>query len=103
MCPGRPAARARMSRADSFDAVPGPEQDRRVEVPLDGAILAGELPALVEGDAPVEADHVAAGVGHRREQRDRAGAEVDRRHAGLAQRGEDVGRPGRGELGVVGG
>ena len=81
----------------------GPEQHGRVEVSLDGAVIAGELPALVERDAPVEADHVAAGGGHRREQRDRAGSEMDRRDGGLAQRGENVGRPGRGELGVVGG
>ena len=63
-----------------LDALPRAEQDGRVEVPLDAALRADGEPALVERDAPVEADRVAARGGHRAEQVRRPGAEVDRRH-----------------------
>src|SRR4030095_2383692 len=39
-----------------LDPIPGPDQDGRVEVALDPAVVADELPAAVERDAPVEAD-----------------------------------------------
>ena len=44
-----------------FDALPGAEENRRVEVALHRWC---ELPAELEGDAPVEADHVAACARH---------------------------------------
>ena len=67
-----------------LDALPRAEQRRRIEVALHAAVVADDGPAVVERDPPVEADHVAAGGGHRGQQRRGARAEVDRRHAGLA-------------------
>ena len=58
-----------VERGGARCAPTGPRSDRGVEVALDGAVLADERPALVEREAPVEADHVAAGGGHRREER----------------------------------
>ena len=88
------------SRGCGLDALPRPEQDGRVEVALHAAVVPDRLPALVERDPPVEADHVAARRRHRRQQRRGARAEVDRRRV---DRGEDLRRPRRDELLVVGG
>ena len=60
MWPGRPPARSSTSRAARLDPLPRPEQHGRVEVPLHAAVVPDLLPARVERDAPVEADHVAA-------------------------------------------
>ena len=59
MWPGRPPARARTSRAAASTRSHGREEHGRVEVSLDGT-RPDAPPALVERDAPVEADHVAA-------------------------------------------
>src|SRR6266508_1550363 len=61
-----------------LDPLPRAEQGRRVEVALHAAIVADELPAAVERHAPVEPDHVAPSIGHRRQQVRRARAEMDR-------------------------
>ena len=81
MWPGRPPARRSTSRAARLDALPRAEQRGGVEIPLHAAVAATSCPALVERDPPVEADHVAAGARHRRQQRRGPGAEVDRRRA----------------------
>ena len=60
MWPGRPPARASTSSAPASTPVERAEQQRRIEVALDGAIDADALPGLVERRAPVGADHVAA-------------------------------------------
>ena len=79
--PGPAAGSGEHVERARLDALPRAEQQRRVEVALDAALLAGDLPAGVERHAPVEPDHVAAGRRHAREQRRRrSGAEVDRRH-----------------------
>ena len=98
MWPGRPPARASTSSAAASIALPRPEQQRGIEVALHAAVVADERPAVVERDAPVEADDVAARARHRRQQRRRAGAEVDRRHVDAR---EDARRPRRDELLVV--
>ena len=63
-----------------LDALPGPQEQHRVQVPLDGPV-ADEPPALGQRDPPVEADDVAARG--RLEVEDPAGphAEVGRRDA----------------------
>ena len=98
MWPGRPPARVEDVARRRLDPLPRPEQHGRVEVALHAAVVADLRPAAVERDPPVEADHVAAGLGHRAQQRRRAGAEVDRRHV---DRGEDPRRVRRDELLVV--
>ena len=91
MWPGRPAARCRTSSARAEHAMARAEQERRVEVALDGAVGAELLPGDVERHAPVDADDVAAGRGEVGQDRRRAGAEMNRRHAGRLQGGEDLG------------
>ena len=63
----------------ALDDVPGSGEHGRVEVPLDGAV-AGERPAVVEWQPPVEPDHVAARCREVAEQVRGARPEVDRRH-----------------------
>ena len=86
MWPGRPPARVEHVARGRLDALPRAEEHRRVEVALHAALVADRVPAAVERDAPVEADHVAAGLGHRREQRRRArcrsGSSARRRRRG---------------------
>src|SRR5438128_10461377 len=89
----RPTARpAEHVERRGLDALPRAEQDGGVEIALDAALGADLVPAAVELDPPVEADHVAAGGSHLREQRSRPGAEVDRR---TVDRGQDARRGGR--------
>src|ERR687898_1070829 len=38
------------------------QQQRRIEIALDSAIVADAIPRFVERDTPVGADHIAAGV-----------------------------------------
>src|SRR5438128_6510813 len=59
--------------------LPRPEQDGRIQVPLHATIVADERPTAVECDPPVEADHVAARLGHVHEQGGRPRPEMDRR------------------------
>ena len=83
------------------DALPRREQQGGVEVALH-APHADAFPAFVEGDPPVEPDHIAAGRRHHLEERRGAGAEMDRRHPRVAQRVEHARRPRRDELLVIG-
>ena len=59
--------------------------------------------AAVERRAEVDADHAPTGVAHRLEQRGRAGAEMDDRHAGALDVGEDAPHVRLHVLDVVGG
>ena len=77
---GPPACRLEDGVGRALYAVPRPQEQSRIEVPLDAAVRPDLLPALAERDAPVEADDVAARGRHRLEQVRRAGPEVDRRH-----------------------
>ena len=67
-CPGRPPRAREHVERRRLDPLPGAEQDARVEVPLHRALVPTARPAVVERDAPVEADRVAAGRGHLGEQ-----------------------------------
>ena len=67
MCPGRPAARVEDFADAGFEDVSGSEEGDGIEVALDGGAVADGAPALVEGDAPVEAQDVGGGFGHGRE------------------------------------
>src|SRR5437763_11014634 len=82
-----------------LDPLPWAEQNCRIEVPLDPALLTDLLPAAVEVDPPVEADYVAARRRKRAKERRRPCAEMDRRHV---ERIEDLGRVRRDKLLVVG-
>ena len=99
MWPGRPSARGQHVAGGRLDVLPRPEQRGGIEVSLHAAVVPDLLPAAVERDAPVEADHVPSGLGHLPQEGGRPGAEVDRRHV---DGGEDPGRVGRGEPLVVG-
>ena len=80
MCPGRPPARASTSSAPASTRSHGPSSSAGSRLPWTPR-SSPALPAAVERHAPVDADHVAAGRGHRVEQRRRrSGAEVDHRH-----------------------
>ena len=82
-----------------FDALPGAQENRGVEVALHAAPRAEGLPAAVDRHAPVEADDVAPRRLHLAEEVRRSRAEMDRRRVhGL----EDAGRVGGDELAVVG-
>src|SRR5438309_14103 len=63
------------------DAIEWTEQERRVEIALDGAIGADALPRDVERRSPVGADDVAAGITQIAQNRTGADAEMNRRHA----------------------
>ncbi len=78
------------------------EQQRRIEVPLDGAVVADHGPGLVEPLAPVHANHVPAGVLHVRQDRAGPDPEVNRRDTGVRERVENLLRVGQRELAVVG-
>ena len=62
-------------------AIARAEQQRRIEIALDAAVVADALPRLVERDPPVGADHVAAGLAHHVQDRAGGDAEMNRRHA----------------------
>src|SRR5581483_11827496 len=58
----RPSPRGGEDRPGlGLDLRPRPQEEPRVEVALDGSILADPPPAVGEVDPPVEADDVAAG------------------------------------------
>ena len=80
-----------------------PEQRRRVEVALDGDVVAELAASAVEIDAPVEADDVAAGGVHLGEHAGAAPDEVDQWRAVTAQRFEHLAAVRRREALVVGG
>ena len=63
----------------AFDFRHGCEQDDRVEIALNGDVVAEPLPGPVELDPPVQADDRAAGVALELQERDGAGAEMDHR------------------------
>ena len=76
------------------------QQSDRIEVPLDAAI--GEaLPSLVERDAPVHADQVAAGFTHEIEQRSGARSKVNERGSRFSRRGNCLGRVRQHEAVVI--
>src|SRR5204862_1235762 len=54
------------------EAVAGTEEQRGIEVPLNGARVPDDRPGFVERLPPVDADDVAAGVREIRENRGRA-------------------------------
>ena len=66
MWPGRPPARRSTSSAAAKQPFARAEQQRRIEVALDGAVVADDGPRLVERLPPVDADDVAAGFAHDR-------------------------------------
>ena len=47
----------------------GSKQGNRVEITLYGSVVADSTPALIERDTPIQADHVAASLTHKRDQR----------------------------------
>ncbi len=85
--PGRPPARSRM-RADAPRDLRrgGAKSATGSRLPCTPTPSAEPPPRLAEVDAPVEADHVAAGLAHQLEERAGAGPEVDDRDAGGGER-----------------
>src|SRR5438309_9502378 len=80
------------------DDVPRGQADRRVEVALDGDVMAQAGPGPVEGHPPVDADDVGASLGEQLEQLTGADPEVDAGNAEVLEPGEDS--PGGGEHGA---
>ena len=100
--PGRPPASASTARAPASVASQPARSARRVEVALDAAVVArSRRQASASETAMVDADDVAARLGHQLQQRRRPGPEVDRRDVARAPRrcARDVGLH---ELAVVG-
>ena len=85
------------------DAFERPEQPGRIEVALNGAVVPDPLPRVVQRDAPVGADDVAARLANLAQDRARADAEMDRRHVVGRERVEDAAGVGQDELAVVAG
>ena len=80
-----PANRLEDPQGGRLDPLPRAEQQRRLEVPLHAAFGADELPGAIDRDPPIDADHVAAGLGHLLQQVRGPSAEVDRRHVDRSQ------------------
>ncbi len=77
-----------MFLARCFNLVPfGKEQDG-IEIALHGGTVVQQLPALVEGNPPVESDDIGFGLIHGGQQGGAVGSEVDDRHAGLLEGGD---------------
>ena len=57
------------------------KQVKRIEIPLHGTIMAHHGPGLIKMDAPIDADHIAAGLAHLPKNRRRAGAEMNQGNA----------------------
>ena len=87
----RPAAGARAARRRRRRAGDraGRTAARDPDCPGCRAVGADRRPRLVEALTPVDADHVAAGLGEIRQDGRRADAEVDQRHAGVGEAVED--------------
>ena len=68
MWPRRPADGVQDPLRRGRDPLERAEQQRRIEIPLHAAVRADDLPPALDRDAPVEADDVAAGLRHRRQQ-----------------------------------
>ena len=64
----------------------GSEQRNRIQIPLHGSIVTDGLPAVIERDSPIQADHVSTRPAHEREQGGRTRAKVDDRHTGGVSR-----------------
>ena len=90
MWPGRPAAALQDVLGGAQHAMARAEQERRIEVALDGVVGAELVPGDVDRQAPVDADDVAAGRGEVGQDRRRAGAEMNRRDVGRLQGREDL-------------
>ena len=90
--PGAARPAARTARVRSATTSHGANSDRRVEVALQRAVRADPAGRLVQRHPEVDADHVGAGLAHQPEQLTGADAEVDARHAQLADRGQHRGR-----------
>src|SRR4051812_13846786 len=57
-----------------------PEQQRRIQIALHGAIEADVFPRLVDRHAPIDADHIATRLAQFLEHRGGAGTEVNGRY-----------------------
>ena len=64
------------------------EKDRGIEVPLDGELSARHFPGFIDGDAPIDAQHVDPRPGHQGQQVACIEAEEDARD-GRVERGEE--------------
>ena len=82
ICPGTAAGAAQDFCHSAFDFFRRSEQRDRIEVALDGDVVADGGPAFVKIDTPVQADDIAAGGADVLQQTGGAGAEVDHRHTG---------------------
>ena len=78
------------------------EQQRRIQIALNAAVVAQIAPRFVERLPPVDADDVAARLGDLGQDCRRADAEMDERDARVGERVEDPLRVRQRELAVVG-
>ena len=103
MCPVPVPSAARASTVPRrvLDDGPGREAERGVEVSLHRMALPDAAARLVEGDAPVDADHVGPRRAHEPEQLAGADAEEDRGHAQVGDPLEHGAGGGEGEAGVL--
>ena len=86
MWPGRPAAWASTPAARRRISSRSASSTAGIEIALHGPVGPDQVPGGVQIDPPIDADHVAAGLGHQRQQGRIAGREMDHRHAGSQAR-----------------
>src|SRR5271157_5829751 len=75
--PGPPGGEPKNTLSAPLYFAPRREERDGIEVTLHGMTVADGAPALVERNAPVEANDFSSGLRHRRQQRGAVRAEVD--------------------------
>src|SRR5580658_6035786 len=95
------AGRRENARRVSLDDRTRGEEDRRVEVTLDGSVVADARPTFSQRGSPVEADHRTPRVALELEEGVRPGAEVDHGYPESKDPLEDVRDVGHHILAVV--
>src|SRR6266404_662947 len=68
-----------------FYLLPASKKQNWIQVSLHRS-RSDRLPALIQRNPPVQADHLSAGLFHRRQKRGTVGAEIDDRRSSLLQR-----------------
>ncbi len=87
----------------AFDLGEGGEQRYRVQVALDGDVVAQPAPGIVQVDAPIDADYIAAGLLHQLQHPVGVGPKVDDWHTGAPRSLDHLPRVGQHVFLVVAG
>ena len=85
-----------------FEFAPGRQQKNGIQIPLDRSIVADAIPGLVNRQAPVDADDIAAAGSYFFEIGCGPRTKVDSRHASAFEHGEEFGVVRSNETRIVG-